>query len=370
MKILVTGATGFIGKNLVLWLSEQPNIEVLTFVRGQDDATLSNALAKADLVFHLAGENRPIDLGQFYEVNTGLTKQLCRVLCILGKKIPVIFSSSIQAEQDNHYGKSKLEAEKALIELSQSNGNSVAIYRLPGVFGKWCRPYYNSVVATFCYSKAFDLPIQIDNPNSVLQLVHIDDVIRSFMSHLQQINFGLIRPSIFPTYSISVGELSDQLEYYRIHRSSLMLNSVGSGLSRALYSTFMSYLPVEKFSYCVPTYTDSRGTFGEMLKIENSGQFSFFTAHPGMTRGGHYHHSKTEKFLVVKGHARFRFRNLLSDEIYHLESSDIKPQIVDSIPGWVHDITNIGASQLIVMLWANEVFDKINPDTFKCDLHD
>lgn len=365
MKVLVTGANGFIGKNLVFWLREQKDIEVLTFVRGQDTITLNNALEKADLVFHLAGENRPLNKEDFNKANAELTNQLCQVLCSLGKDIPVIFSSSIQAELDNPYGRSKLAAENFLIQLSKANGNPVAIYRLPGVFGKWCRPNYNSVVATFCYNKAHDLPVKIDNQNSILKLVFIDDVVRSFLLQIKNIKFGLAWPAITPTYTISVGELCDAIESFRLNRNTLTLDSVGVGLPRALYSTFMSYLPVTKFAYSVPVYKDSRGIFGEMLKIPNSGQFSFFTAHPGATRGGHYHHSKTEKFLVLKGRACFRFRNLLNDETYRLESCESKPQIVETIPGWSHDITNVGKEELIVMLWANEVFDETNPDTYK-----
>jgi UDP-2-acetamido-2,6-beta-L-arabino-hexul-4-ose reductase len=363
MKILVTGSNGFVGKNLVLRLREQAEHEVLTFVRGQADAALRDALAQADAVVHLAGENRPADVQAFVEVNTGLTERLCRGLKILGKTIPVLFASSAQAEQDNPYGRSKLAAEQALQALATEHGNPVAVYRLPGVFGKWCKPNYNSVVATFCHNKAHDLPVQINDASARVRLVYVDDVVNALLAQLASAWAGLVRPAVAPEYGITLGELSDQIDAFKNCRTSLVSERVGTGLIRALYATYVSYLPTESFVYDVPVHGDARGVFVEMLKTPDAGQFSFFTAHPGITRGGHYHHTKTEKFLVIKGHARFGFRHMLTNEVHQIETQGEKPQVVETVPGWTHDITNIGTDEMVVMLWANEVFDRASPDT-------
>jgi UDP-2-acetamido-2,6-beta-L-arabino-hexul-4-ose reductase len=365
MKVLVTGANGFIGKNLVLRLDEQADTEVLTFTRGNTDAELQAALVLADVIIHLAGENRPGSPDAFEQVNAGLTRQICDGLRALGKSTPLLLASSTQAELDNPYGRSKLAAEHAVAELSQANGNPVAIYRLPGVFGKWCKPNYNSVVATFCHNKAHDLPVKLNDATTQLQLVYVDDVVSSCISFLVTPWFGLVRPEVEPLYSISLGELSAQIDAFKNCRTALVSERVGKGLTRALYATYVSYLPKDKFAYDVSAYGDARGIFVEVLKTPDSGQFSYFTAHPGITRGGHYHHTKTEKFLVIKGKARFGFRHMLTGEVYYLETEGGKPRVVDTVPGWTHDITNVGSDEMVVMLWANEIFDRANPDTIE-----
>ena len=362
-RVLVTGAQGFIGKNLVLRLREQGNFEVLTFARGDDDAVLQAALLAADAVIHLAGENRPASPDAFDLVNAGLTRRVCDNLLALRKAVPVFLASSAQVELANPYGRSKLAAEQAVEHLAAANGNPVAIYRLPGVFGKWCKPNYNSVVATFCHNKANDLPVQISDVNTCVRLVYVDDVVNSFMALLASPWNGVVRPVITPEYSITLGELSEQIDAFKNCRSSLVSERVGTGLTRALYATYVSYLPKDKFAYDVPAYGDARGVFVEMLKTPDAGQFSFFTAHPGVTRGGHYHHTKTEKFLVIKGKARFGFRHMLTNEVHHLDTSGDKPQVVETVPGWTHDVTNVGDDEMVVMLWANEIFDRANPDT-------
>lgn len=363
MKVLVTGADGFIGKNLVLRLRERANTQVLNYVRGDNDANLHAALEQADAVIHLAGENRPATVAAFDEVNFGLTQRLCQALDSLSKKVPVLFSSSAQAELDNPYGRSKLAAECALAQLSTHNANPVAIYRLPGVFGKWCKPSYNSVVATFCHNKAHDLPVQINDASVRIRLVYVDDVVNSLLAHLDMPWSGVSRPVVAPEYSITLGELSDQIDAFKNCRTSLVTERVGMGLTRALYATYVSYLPTDKFAYDVPAYGDARGVFVEMLKTPDAGQFSFFTAHPGVTRGGHYHHTKIEKFLVIKGKARFGFRHMMSNDVHYLETSSEQPKVVETVPGWTHDITNVGDDEMVVMLWANEIFDRAHPDT-------
>ena len=364
MKVLVTGAEGFIGKNLVIRLGEQSNFEVLKFIRGDSEDTLRTKLIDAEAVIHLAGENRPKNSNDYKVGNTKLTEKICELLVELDHKIPILFSSSIKATLKNDYGISKRSAEKAIENYSKLKGNSAAIYRLPGVFGKWCKPNYNSVVATFCHNTAHGLPIKVEDPNYLIKLVFIDDVIDSFLGWLKgPFNFGLVRKTIFPEYEINLGELAKLIEDFPYSRESLISEKVGSGFLRALYSTYISYLPPGKFKYTIPSHQDDRGVFVEMLKTKDSGQFSFFTAHPGITRGGHYHHTKTEKFLVIKGSARFRFRHIITDEELTIDTSGDKPTIVETIPGWSHDITNHGDEELIVMLWANEIFDKDHPDT-------
>lgn len=366
-RILVTGANGFIGRNLVIRLNELPGYSFKTFIRGDNITNLAKLVTEADAVVHLAGENRPLDEAAFTMVNTELTAALCnmiqRVYTTSGRHVPLILTSSSQAERDNPYGRSKLAAEHAVRALAQSTGNPCVVLRLPGVFGKWCKPNYNSVVATFCHNLARDLPIQINDPSASVRLVYVDDVISALTAALEKPNLGCVQLTVTPEYDITLGELATQIRAFGDCRSTLMTERVGTGFIRALYATYVSYLPHEKFSYQVPQHADPRGVFVEMLKTPDSGQFSYFTAHTGITRGGHYHHTKTEKFLVIKGEARFRFRHLLTNELIELKTSGTKPQVVDTIPGWSHDITNIGDEEMVVMLWANENFDRNRPDT-------
>jgi UDP-2-acetamido-2,6-beta-L-arabino-hexul-4-ose reductase len=363
MKVLVTGANGFIGKNLIVRLHEETHFEVLSFVRGDSHAMLHDAIAVADAVVHLAGENRPASPDAFEKVNADLTRKICDILRVSGKLSPLLLASSAQAELENPYGRSKLAAERAVEQLAREMGNPVAIYRLPGVFGKWCKANYNSVVATFCHNRANDLPVHINDAAARIRLVYVDDVVSAFLSLLASTWSGFHRPVVAPEYSITLGDLAAQIDNFKKSRSTLEIERVGAGLGRALYATYLTYLPKEKFAYEVPVYGDNRGVFVEMLKTPDTGQFSFFTAYPGVKRGGHYHHSKSEKFLVIKGKARFGFRNVLTDEVHQFLVDGAKPLVVESVPGWAHDITNVGDEEIVVMLWANEIFDRANPDT-------
>lgn len=364
MRVLITGSNGFVGKNLQLYLSERSDVEVLCFTREQTQADLLQLVTDADLVFHLAGVNRPQNPAEFQQGNADLTQALCDALQQAGKAIPVVYSSSIQATADNLYGASKRAAEDALLTFAQRSGAPVFIYRLANVFGKWARPNYNSAVATFCHNISQGLPIQINDPSAQINLVYVDDVVASFLQVLdgQLTQTGFV--DIAPQYQISVGGLAKQLQAFKDSRDNLISENVGNGLVRALYSTYVSYLKPEQFSYQVPKYGDERGVFVEMLKTKDAGQFSFFTAHPGITRGGHYHHSKTEKFLVIKGKACFRFRHMMTGEFYELYTSGEQPEIVETVTGWTHDITNEGDDEMVVMLWANEIFDREKPDTY------
>lgn len=363
MRILITGSRGFVGSNLTLVLGELGCHEVAHFGREDSPETLRQKLAEADAVVHLAGVNRPRDPGEFEATNAGLTQLLCDAIEASGRTVRLLVASSIQAERDNPYGRSKRAAERAAEACASRTGSPVAIYRLPNVFGKWCRPNYNSVVATFCHNVANDLPIRIDDPATPLRLVHVDDVVAEFVTALSSSQEGLRWGSVVPEYETTVGALARQIEAFRNCRDDLVVERVGTGLVRALYATYVSYLPACKFAYSLPSHRDARGVFVEMLKTLDSGQFSYFTARPGVTRGGHYHHAKSEKFLVIRGSARFRFRHVISGEQYEIDVSGEQPMVVETIPGWAHDVTNTGHDELVVMLWANEIFDRARPDT-------
>ncbi|KAB0550288.1 capsular polysaccharide biosynthesis protein CapF [Pseudomonas argentinensis] len=365
MKVLITGANGFVGKNLIVHLNERQDVEILTFGRSDELKVLGERVAQADFIFHLAGVNRPQDPAEFGQGNTELTVELCKAIETSARQIPVVYTSSSQATLDNPYGASKRGAEEALQRLAQQHGSPVHVLRLPNVFGKWARPNYNSAVATFCHNIARDLPIQINDPAAVITLVYIDDVIAHFLALMAGEE---ARADVQPQYRVSVGEIADRLRSFKESRNTLVTDRVGGGFVRALYSTYLSYLPPEHFTYKVPKYGDPRGVFVEMLKTPDCGQFSFFTAHPGITRGGHYHHTKTEKFLVIKGRARFGFRHMTTGEFHEVVTEGDSPQIVETVPGWTHDITNIGDDEMIVMLWANEIFDRAHPDTYACQV--
>ncbi|MBF0414777.1 MAG: capsular polysaccharide biosynthesis protein CapF [Magnetococcales bacterium] len=374
-KILITGANGFIGKNLKLHLAERKDIQLVSFTRDHTVDQLAELLQGVDFVFHLAGINRPKDSQEFVTGNTNLTQSLCDILENIavnsGKKVPVVCASSIQAARDNPYGLSKRAAEDALFSLQRKHGVPVHVFRLPNVFGKWCKPNYNSAVATFCHNIARDLPIQINDPDASVTLVYVDDVINRFLQLLGGAEAAVDRngfATVTPQYTSTVGELARLIQVFKDSRSTLMSERVGSGLVRALYATYVSYLPAGSFAYPVPQHGDPRGVFVEMLKTPDCGQFSYFTAHPGITRGGHYHHSKTEKFLVIKGQARFKFRHMQTGETHELVTRGDKAEIVETAPGWTHDITNVGNDEMVVMLWANEVFDRNRPDTFACEI--
>ena len=363
MKVLVTGANGFIGKNLVLHLDKIEDIELLTYLRSDPVEQLYEKTMMADFVFHLAGINRPENDIEFSEGNVELTGELCNAIRASERTIPVLYTSTIQAKLDNPYGKSKKQAEELLCKLSEEIANPVYIYRLPNVFGKWCRPNYNSVVATFCYNILNDIPIQINDPEAELQLVYIDDVVSEFQSILQEDKNGVTNGFVPVTYSTTVGKLAEQLYRFRDSRDTLIMDDVGHGLTRALYSTYVSYMNPRQFSYSLEKHEDERGSFVEILKTRDSGQISYFTAAPGVTRGSHYHHSKTEKFLVLNGKARFKFRHMDSGEEYTLDTAGEECRIVETVPGWAHDITNVGTDVMFVLLWANENFNHDLPDT-------
>jgi len=348
-------------------------MEILPIGRGSSPADLEAGIASADAVVHLAAVNRPKDPAEFMPGNRDLTAAVSALVARRGGGVPVLLSSSTQAERDNPYGHSKRAAEDALLAALPDATASAHVFRLPNVFGKWCRPNYNSAVATFCHNIARGLPINIHDPAAPLSLVYVDDVVDAFLSILaahgrgESIAGGPFR-TVEPVHSTTVDAIAEAIRRFHDTRPALGVDAVGTGFLRALYATYLSYLPAEDFSYPIPVHVDPRGAFAEMLRTRDSGQVSFFTAHPGITRGGHYHHTKNEKFLVVTGRARFRFRHVLTGETHELETDGASPRIVDTVPGWTHDVTNVGDGELVVLLWANEVLDRDRPDTIPSKL--
>lgn len=361
MKIAITGSRGFIGKNLLLRLNEYSNsVKIVQIFHTDSNVELQDKIKNVDLIFHTAGVNRPQHSSELNEGNEDFTALLVNSIKKNNTQKPrVVFLSSIQAELDNEYGVSKKKAEKVL--LAANNFITPIIYRLPNVFGKWCKPFYNSVVATFCHQIVNNLPVTIHDKNKVITLLYIDDLIDVLLSHLS--GDQLIAQDFLPTYKISLNDLHIKLSRFYTMRKDSFVSQVGQGLDRALYSTLTSYLETSQFSYQLDSHSDARGKFVEFLKTENSGQVSFFTSGPGVTRGQHYHHTKTEKFLVVSGKACFRFSHLISEEYFEIKVSSEIPTVVQTIPGWTHDVINIGDHELICIIWANEIFDKSKPDT-------
>lgn len=362
MHIVVTGSDGFLGKNLRFKLQEKGYHDVTCISRQTDEARRLAAILGADIIFHLAAVNRPESEIEFETGNAQFTETLCKILLSQSRSIPIVFASSSQAVLQNAYGVSKRKAEIALEYYGEESGAPVFIFRLPNVFGKWSRPNYNSAIATFCNNIARGLPIKVNDHDAPLELVYIDDVVDAFLSIFDNDGAGGFR-SVEPKYQTTVGQVADIIRSFAESRTSLVIPEVGTGLVRALYSTYVSHLPVESFAYQVPIHADPRGTFSEILKTAHCGQFSYFTAHPGVTRGEHYHHSKTEKFAVIRGKARFHFRHIQTEERYEIDVVGGDGYCVETVPGWAHAITNVGDDELIVMLWANEIFDKTNPDT-------
>lgn len=359
-RVLVTGADGFVGRNLCVRLREQGH-DIIAVTRSSGD--VETGVRGADAVVHLAGSNRPADSADFMAINRDFSDRVGAAIVASARRIPVIVASTQKALDDSEYGRSKLAGEQALAAAGARGGSPVHVFRLPNVFGKWSRPNYNSGVATFCHNVARGLPIEVHDPAAPLRLVYIDDVVETFVRLLESPATEGGLKDVEPVYETTVGTVADTIRGFRADRDDNLIADVGTGLTRALYATYVSFLPPDEFAYPIASHRDPRGAFSEMLKTRSSGQFSYFNALPGVTRGGHYHHTKTEKFLVVHGRARFRFRNILTDERHELETSADRPVVVETIPGWSHDITNIGEDVMVSLLWANELFDRARPDT-------
>ena len=364
--ILITGSGGFIGKNLVATLKTAGYTDLMLFERDDTPETLAEYAAKAGFVYHLAGINRPKDPSEFYAGNAGLTETLLNLLDKAGNKAPVLVTSSIQAALDNDYGKSKAQAEQAIFAHGQATGAPVYVFRLPGVFGKWCRPNYNSVVATFCHNSANGLPLSVRDPEYRLPLVYIDDVVASFVAALDGSCTREGDYCVVPVvHETTLGHLAETIEGFAKNREALDVPDQTPGsLEQKLYSTWLSYLPADRFSYPLNMHCDNRGSFTEFLHTPAHGQVSINISKPGIVKGNHWHHSKNEKFLVVKGTGVIRFRALDSTEVIEYHVSGDKLEVVDIPTGYTHNIENVGLDDMVTVMWANEVFDPDHPDTF------
>ena len=363
--ILVTGAAGFIGKNVCLALKRRGDVEILEFLSSNSAEELPEMVSRADVVIHLAGVNRPETEDEFEAGNAGLTTLLCESLKRDERKLPLIVSSTIQAERDNPYGQSKLGAEKAAISYHEECEAPVYLYRLPNVFGKWSRPEYNTVVATFCHNVSRGLPLTVNAPDALLQLVYIDDVVSEFVAvAMGEKSPEQPFPEIAPVHTILLQDLCDTIQSFEDHRRLSKLADLGDPLTKALYSTYLSFLPKEDFGYPVDLKIDDRGWLFELVKSSGAGQIFVSKTKPGITRGHHYHDSKVEKFCVIKGKGTIRFRHVLENEILSYPVDDEKIQVVDIPPGLTHSIENTGDEEMITLFWANEIFDSEQPDTF------
>lgn len=365
MKILVTGASGFVGKNLIAELYNRGYKDIYEFNRNTDRGLLDEYARDCEFVFHLAGVNRPKDEREYMEGNFGFTAELLDLLKKHNNKSPVLITSSIQAELDNPYGKSKRAVEDLLFSYSKETGAKSLIYRLPNLFGKWSRPNYNTVVATYCYNISRGLDIQINNPDKELILCYIDDVLEEFIKALEGKESRVGEYCyVSTTHKIRLGELAEKIKCFKDSRRNLSIPDMSNDLTKKLYSTYLSFLPENEFSYDLSMKCDNRGSFTEFIKTPDRGQISVNITKPGITKGNHWHHTKNEKFLVISGKGLIRFRKVGSDKIIEYEVTGDKLQVVDIPPGYTHNIENIGQIDLITIMWANEPFDPERPDTY------
>lgn len=365
MRILVTGAKGFIGKNLIEELKNRNFTEIFEYDKDTNPALLEDYCKQAEFVFHLAGVNRPKEQTEFMEGNFGFTSTLLDTLKKYDNICPIMLASSIHAEQENAYGKSKKAGENLLLDYSKETGAKVLIYRFPNVFGKWCRPNYNSAVATFCHNIANDLPIIVNEPDVLMTLVYIDDLVEELINVLEgKENKSGVYYEVPITHEIALGEIVDLIYSFKNTREDLSIPDMSNAFTKKLYSTYLSYLPKNQFSYELKMNIDQRGSFTEFIKTLDKGQVSVNISKPGITKGNHWHHTKNEKFLVVSGRGVIRFRKIDSDEILKCFVSGEKLEVVDIPPGYTHNIENLGNTDMVTIMWANESFDPKKPDTY------
>ncbi len=366
MNILVTGAKGFIGKNLIAELHNRAFTDVFEYDIDTDIQLLDEYAAVCDFVFHLAGVNRPENPDEFMEGNFGFTSHLLEQLKKHNNKAPVLITSSTQAAFDNPYGKSKKAGEDVMFAYSAETGAPVFVYRLTNVFGKWCRPNYNSAVATFCNNIARGLPVQVNDPTVMMKLVYVDDVVEAFISKLSQTE----KPEnntfeeVENIHEIALGRIVDLIQSFRSSRENLLIPDMGDAFVKKLYSTYLSYLPEDEFGYFLKMNTDHRGSFTEFIKTQERGQVSVNISRPGITKGNHWHHTKNEKFLVVSGKGVIRFRKIDSSNVIEYHVSGDKLQVIDIPVGYTHNIENTGDADMVTIMWANEFLNHDKPDTF------
>ena len=365
MKVLVTGAKGFLGKNMILELKNRGYTEIYPYDLDTDKELLDTYARECEFVFHLAGVNRPKDESEFMEGNFGFTDELLALLKKHHNKAPVLITSSIQAALDNPYGKSKRAGEELLFDYGRENAVKTLVYRLPNVFGKWCRPNYNSAVATFCHQVANGLEVTLNDPSVDMKLVYIDDVVKEFVAAAEGNEHREGEYCKIPVvHEIKLGEIVRLLRSFRESRENLSVPDMADGFTRKLYATYLSYLPKQEFSYPLKMNQDQRGSFTEFIKSEERGQVSVNISKPGIVKGNHWHHTKNEKFLVVSGRGVIRFRLPDSSEIIEYFVSGDKLEVVDIPTGYTHNIENLGEADMVTIMWANERFDPENPDTY------
>jgi UDP-2-acetamido-2,6-beta-L-arabino-hexul-4-ose reductase len=366
MNVLVTGSKGFVGRNLCSVLGTMESVRVLEFDCDNTPEELKGMLGEADVIFHLAGVNRPKNDEEFITGNAGLTEEMCAQLQRLGRAPKIILASSIQAEFDNSYGRSKLQAERVLEGFAAKTGARTVVYRFKNLFGKWCRPNYNSVTATFCYNISHGLPVTISDPNYSVELTYIDDVVAALVDEIPSAESnhesGFAFGADLMAYPITLGELAELITSFRNSRQTLILPDFDSPFVRALYATYLSSLDGEDFAYPLQVKADERGCLAEMMKSKTFGQIFVSRTKPGIARGNHYHHTKTEKFLVLEGNAAIRLRKIDGAEVIEYPVSGNEFRVVDIPPGYTHNITNIGSGELVTLFWASEIFEMEKPD--------
>jgi|YNPMSStandDraft_1061717.scaffolds.fasta_scaffold19125_3 UDP-2-acetamido-2,6-beta-L-arabino-hexul-4-ose reductase len=364
-SVLVTGAAGFIGRNLVTALRRRPGLEVLEFDLPALPERMEELAAQAEVVVHLAGVNRPRDESEFVTGNVELTRRLCRAMEQAGRRAVLLLSSSIQAALDNPYGRSKRAAEQVVEEYQRRTRAAVYVYRLPNVFGKWSRPHYNTVVATFCHQISRGLPVEIRDRAHPLRLVYVDDVVRSFEGIILRPDHppGCYRPEVLPQYTVTLGELHDRIVALRELALQGRLPDLSDPFTRALHATYLSFCDPASWARPVERKTDARGWLFEWIKSPHAGQVFVSLTRPGVTRGNHYHDTKVEKFCVIQGRGRIRLRPVHGTEILEYEVSDRDICVVDIPPGYTHSIENTGDTDMITLFWASEIFDPARPDT-------
>jgi len=364
MNVLITGAAGFVGRNLSAALRRKKDISLLEFDLANTGEELQRFLATANIIFHLAGVNRPHDIKEYESGNTGFTSEICKMLQDLKRTPKIVFSSSIQAEKNNPYGNSKRRAEEVLHAYAKSTGAECVIYRFKNLFGKWCQPNYNSVTATYCYNIARDLPIQISDPTHELELTYIDDVVEAFFNELSSQKSGFRFADPLMSYRVTLKDLAETIRLFRASRSSLHLPDFSKPFIRAIYATYVSYLEKQDFSYSLDIKSDQRGGLAEFIKAAGFGQIFISRTYPGIVRGNHYHQTKAEKFFVLEGDALIRFRHILENEVIEYRISGGEYRVVDIPPGYTHSIENVGKNELITLFWSDEMFDPNRPDTY------
>lgn len=366
MNILITGANGFIGKNVVVNLNKYEQYNLLKYDMDSTKDELVNFIKQADFIVHLAGVNRPKNDSEFFEGNKGLTEEIINIMKINNKNVPILITSSIQADRENAYGTSKKAAESVVFKWAKETNNKCYVYRLPNVFGKWCRPNYNSVVATFMNNIALDEPIQINDENYELTLVYIDDIVDEFKlaledkAHINKEGYAYVPV----THKITLGNLAKTIYSFKESRKDLSIPDMSDELIKKLYSTYLSYLTKDKFSYPLKMNIDSRGSFTEFIRTADRGQVSVNISKPSIVKGNHWHHTKNEKFLVVSGQGIIRFRNINNDEIIEYVVSGEKLEVIDIPVGYTHNIENTGTTDMVTIMWVNECFDPNKPDTY------